>query len=154
MNFKLHNQDLRILQAEAARPRHGRSPGWTRVDWRPTPAGGNMIYLRQVSLPPTCSVARTDIRIEAPPNLYEPAGGGLLHFYYNLFISPGIQLLDRRTGRWIAMPRLHGRDTDGFAFLCIHPKQAASGTNVLALIRTLDLFLMNPGYKAGSWEAA
>src|SRR5258708_39939568 len=91
MNYKRHNQDLQILQSEAARLRHGRRPGWTRVDWKPTPVGGNMIYLRQVSLPPTCSVARTDIRIEAPPNLYEPAGGGFVHFFRNLFISPGIQ---------------------------------------------------------------
>ena len=154
MNYKLHNQDLRILQAEALQPRHGRRPGWTRVDWKPTRLGGNMIFLRQVSLPPTCSVARTDLRIEAPPNLYEPAGAGFVHFYHNVFISPGIQLLNRRTGRWIAMPRLHGRDADGFAFLCIHPKQVANGSNVLALILTLDLFLMNPGYKAEAWEAA
>ena len=154
MNYQLHNKDLRILQAEAGRPRHGRRPAWARVDWKPTAAGGNMVYLRQVSLPRTCSVERTDVKIEAPPNLYEPAGGGLLHFYYNVFITPGIQLYDRRTRRWIAMPRLHGRDADGFAFLCIHPKQVGAGKNVLDLVRALDLFLLNPGYKAAGWEAA
>lgn len=159
MKFKLHNLDLEILQREAARPRFGKRPGWTRVDWKPTRTGGNMIYLRQVSLPSTCSVKRTDIKIEAPPNLYEPAGrdgrgNELLHFYYNLFVSPGIKLLERRSGHWISMPRLHGRDGDGFAFLCIHPRTVTHGTNVLAFIRTMDLFFMNPGYKAGNWEAA
>ena len=159
MNFKLHNLDLEILQRNGARPRHGRRPGWSSVDWKPTRAGGNMIYLRKLSLPPTCSVARTDIKIEAPGNLYEPAGrdgrgNELLHFYYNVFISPGIKLLDRCSGRWIPMPRLHGRDADGFAFLCIHPRKVTRGTNVLHLLTTLDLFLKNPGYKAGSWEAA
>ena len=159
MNFKLHNLDLGILKHEAARARFGRRPGWERVDWKPTGAGGNMIYLRQVSLPPTCSVARTDIKLEAPPNLYEPAGrddrgNALVHFYYNLFISPGIELHDRRTGHWIPMPRLHGGDADRFAFLCVHPRTVTRGTNVLAFIRTMDLFFMNPGYKAGGWEAA
>jgi hypothetical protein len=154
MNYTLHNRDLRILQAEAGRPRHGRQPGWRRVDWKPTPSGGNMIYLRQLALPATCSTARTDVKIEAPPNLYEPAAGGMVHFYYNLFISPGIQLFDRRARRWMPMPRLHGRDADGFAFLCVHPKQAARGKNVLEVLRTLDLFLLNPGYKAADWEVA
>lgn len=154
MNYKLHNQDLKVLQREATRPRFKREPGWTKVDWKPTRSGGNMIYLRQVALPPTCSVARTDIKIEAPPNLYEPAGRGLVHFYYNLFISPGVKLYDRRKGRWVDMPRLHGRDASGFAFLCIHPRKVRQGTNVLAFLRTMDLFLMNPGHKARSWEVA
>lgn len=152
MNFKLHNQDLVILQKEAKAPRFGRAPGWTRVDWKPTASGGNMIYLRQVALPRSCSVERTDIKIEAPPNLYEPVRNGLLGFYRNLWISPDIRVFDKRSNRWVPMPRLNSRDADGFAYLCLHPDTVRPGKNVLDFIRVMDLFLLNPGYKAETWE--
>jgi hypothetical protein len=152
MNYKLHNQDLIILQKEATRPRFGNQPGWLRVDWKPTASGGNMIYLRQFVLPPNCSSGRTDIKIEAPPNLYEPAGGGLLAFYRNLWISPGVQVRDPSGKRWVPMPRLHGRDADGFAYLCLHPDPIRPGKNILDFLRVMDLFLLNPGYKAAAFE--
>jgi len=111
-----------------------------------------MIFLRQLALPPTCEIRRTDIKIEAPPNVYEPTGGSRLIFYRNIWISPGIRLFDRRRRVWVPMPRLHGRDADGFAFLCIHPDSVTSEKNILDFIRVLDLFLLNPGYKAGAGE--
>lgn len=153
MNFKLHNQDLRILQTEATKPRFGRSPAWMQVDWKATRSGGNMIYLRQVVLPPNCSVERTDMKIEAPPNLYEPVGGERLAFYRNFWISPGIQLFDRKRRRMVGMPRLFGHDADGFSYLCLHPDPVESGKNILDFIRVVDLFLLNPGYKASILEA-
>ena len=152
MNFKLHNQDLIILQKEARSPRFGRAPGWLRVDWKPTPAGGNMIFLRQLALPLSCSSDRTDVKIEAPPNLYEPVGNGELAFYRNLWISPGIKVFDKRKKSWAPMPRLHGRDSDGFAYLCLHPDPVRPGKNILDFIRVVDLFLLNPGYKAAVFE--
>jgi hypothetical protein len=121
------------------------------VDWKPTDNGGNMVFLRQVSLPRSCSVERTDIKIEAPPNLYEPVDE-LLVFYRNIWISPGIRLFDPDRRRWAAMPRLHGRDGDGFAYLCLHPDPVQPGKNVLDLLRVMDLFFLNPGYKAGVGE--
>lgn len=154
MNWRLHNEDLRILQREARGRRFRRVPAWTATDWAPTALGGNMIYLRKVSLPPTCSVQRTDIKIEAPPNLYDPLGGGKRIFYRNIWISPGIHLFDRRTRRWVPIPRLFGRDSDGFAYLCLHPDPVGSGKNILDFLRVMDLFLLNPGYKAEAWEAA
>jgi hypothetical protein len=123
------------------------------VDWKPTEFGGNLIYLRQVVLPPHCSVERTDMRIEAPPNLYEPVGRGRLAFYRNLWISPGIQLFDRKSRKMVGMPRLYGRDGDGFSYLCLHPEPVKPGKNILDFIRVVDLFLLNPGYKAGAFEA-
>ena len=153
MNYRRHNEDLLILQHEAARPRFGRAPGWGRVDWKPTASGGNMIFLRGLSLPPTCSVARTDIKIEAPPNLYEPVSRGLLAFYRNLWISPGLRLFDRRSRRWHPMPRLFAEDSDGFSFLCVHPDPVTPGKNVLDFIRVLDLFMLNPRLKAAEGEA-
>jgi hypothetical protein len=152
MNFKKHNQDLVILQREAKRARYGQTPGWMHIDWKLTDAGGNMIFLRQVALPPTCSARRTDIKIETPPNCYEPIGGGRLVFYRNIWISPEIQLFDRRHRAWVPMPRLHGRDSDGFAYLCIHPDSVTPEKNILDFIRVLDLFLLNPGYKASTGE--
>jgi hypothetical protein len=152
MNVRKHNTDLLILQREGPRPRFSRVPGWVRVDWSPTNCGGNMIYLRQVSLPPSCSVERTDVKIEAPPNLYEPAGDGLLFFYRNIWISPGIRLLDHRRRRSVQMPRLFHRDADGFAYLCLHPDPVTPEKNVLDFVRVMDLFLLNPGYKAGVGE--
>lgn len=152
MNFKLHNEDLRILQAEAQRPRFGRAPGWIAVDWKPTRFGGNLIYLRQVALAPNCSVERTDIKIEAPPNLYEPVWGGRLAFYRNIWVSPAIRIANTK-GRMMPMPRLHGRDADGFAYLCLHPDPVHPGKNVLDFLKTFDLFLLNPGYKAAFGEA-
>lgn len=154
MNVRLANQDLTILQAEARRPRFGQSPGWSHVSWEANSSGGHVIFLRQFSLPGTCSVRRTDLRIEAPANLYEPAQPGRLHFYRNLWITPGIRLHDRRNGAWLPMPRLHTADSRGWAYLCIHPDDVAPGTNILAFLRTLDIYLLNPGYKAEAHELA
>jgi hypothetical protein len=111
-----------------------------------------MIYLRQVALPPHCSAPRTDIKIEAPPNLYEPVSGGRFAFYRNIWITPGIQVANKN-GRRLPMPRLHGRDADGFAYLCLHPDPVPLGKNILDFIKTFDLFLLNPGYKAAFGEA-
>lgn len=153
MNFKLHNKDLQILQQVQTKPRFGKSPGWQRVDWKPTEMGGNMIYLRQVLLPPGCSQVRTDIKIEAPPNLYEPTSGDRLMFYRNIWISPDIKLYDRRKKKQIPIPRLHGKDKDEFAYLCIHPEPIHSSANILDFLRIMDLFMLNPGHKAGAFEA-
>jgi hypothetical protein len=152
MNFRKHNQDLKILQIEGRRARFGKTPGWAGVDWKPTPLGGNIVFLRQVTLPPTCSVPRTDFKIEAPPNLYEPAANGLLMFYRNLWISPGIRLWHARTRRWEPMPRLFGGDGDGFGYLCVHPDPVTPEKNILDFIRVVDLFLLNPGYKKSATE--
>jgi len=147
MNIRLHNDDLRILQAEARTIRFGKSPAWIAVDWKPLRSGANIVYLRQAVVP-NCSVERTDIRIEAPPNLYEPVRGGLLAFYRNIWVSPGIRLFDRRARKWVPMPRLHPPDKDGFAYLCVHPDAVVPGRNILDFIKVMDLFFMNPGYKA------
>lgn len=158
MNFSAHNLDLTILQRDARAPRFRKSPGWTHVDWKPTPLGGNMVYLRGLALPPQCSADRTDVKIEAPPNLYEPVGPGLLAYYRNVWVTPDIRVLDPRTRRWLPMPRLHGRDHDGFAYLCLHPDaipqtpEGRPSKNILDFIRVLDLFLLNPGYKAAAGE--
>jgi hypothetical protein len=154
MIYRLHNEDLRILQAEGRRPRFNLAPGWQRVDWKPTESGGNMIFLRQFVLPPTCSVRRTDVKLEAPPNLYEPVGHGRLAFYRNVWISPDIRLFDARKNTWVSMPRLHARDVDGFAYWCVHAANVRPGKNILHFLKALDLFALNPGYKAAGWEAA
>jgi hypothetical protein len=152
MNYRKHNQDLKILQTEAQRTRFKKTPAWTRVDWKPTELGGNMIYLRQVALPPNCSVERTDMKIEAPPNLYEPAGHGLHIFYRNLWIDPRIRMFDTRGRRWVPMPRLFGAGQDGFGYLCVHPDPVTPDKNILDFIRVVDLFLLNPGYKKSAEE--
>jgi len=152
MNFKLHNQDLKILPQEADKSRFGQTPGWKKVDWKTTPSGGNMIYLRQVLLPPNCSIEGTDIKIEAPPNVYDPIGDRLI-FYRNLWITLGIKLYDRNKKQLVSMPRLHGKDADGFAYLCLHPDPVRPGTNILDFLRVMDLFLLNPGYKASASDA-
>jgi hypothetical protein len=152
MNYRLHNQDLVILQREAKAKRFGRVPAWTRVTWAPTPLGGNMVYIVGLALPDRCSAPRTDVKLEAPPNLYEPAGNGRLVFYRNLYVRPGIRVFWSERRQWVPMPRLFGRDADGFAYLCIHPGDVAPGKNVLDFIRVFDLFLFNPGYKAASHE--
>lgn len=123
------------------------------MDWKGTRTGGNTVLLRQVSLPPNCSVPRTDIKIEAPPNLYEPVGRGILAFYRNVWIAPGVRVLHPQRRTWVPMPRLFGRDEDGFAYLCLHPDPVRPGKNVLDFIRAMDLFLLNLDYKAEFWEA-
>src|SRR5258708_22326517 len=124
MNFARHNLDLRILTSEeSGRQRFGLAPAWTAVDWKPTQHGGNMIYLRQMILPPICSRRRTDVKIEAPPNLYEAAGGGDYHFYPNIWVAPGLEAWDSPHKCWAKFPRLFAEaDADGFAYLCIHPR--------------------------------
>ena len=155
MNVDRHNQDLLILQREAPRPRfNGVSPGWVRVDWRPTPFGGNMVILEKMVLPNTCSLERTDVKIEAPPNLYEPVPGGGFYFYRNIWIGPNLRVWDHRTRRWHPVPRLHSAPSGSrFAYLCIHPGRALGDANILDFLRILDLHLLNPGFHATSEEA-
>ena len=133
MNVDRHNQDLLILQREAPRPRfHEASPGWMRVDWKPTRFGGNMVVLEKLALPDTCSLRRTDVKIEAPPNLYEPAPGGGFFFYRNIWVEPNLRVWDHRTRRWHPVPRLHNAAAGSrLAYLCIHPGLALRGCQYL-----------------------
>ena len=156
MNFDRHNLDLRILmsQEEMARQRFGLTPAWTAVDWRPTQHGGNMIYLRQMVLPPVCSRRRTDVKIEAPPNLYEPSGKRDYHFYRNIWVAPGLEVWDLRNKSWAKFPRLFEEaGDDGFAYLCVHPRRASEKETILDFLRILDLHLLNPGLHATTGEA-
>lgn len=155
MNVARHNFDLRILTSpeEWGRQRFGMSPAWTAVDWKPTAHGGNMIYIRQLVLPPVCSTRRTDVKIEAPPNLYETSGTGQYHFYRNIWVAPGLQVWDPRRRLWARFPRLFEETgSDGFAFLCIHPRPASERETILDFLRILDLHLLNPGLHATSGE--
>lgn len=149
------NRDLRILQnkAEAEHPRFDISPGWAAVDWAQTPYGGVMIYLRNLVLPPVCSVRLTDAKIEAPPNLYDSVGNSHYAFYRNIWIVPDLEIWDRNRRRWAPVPRLFRGSEDGFAFLCIHPGNVGEHDNILSFLRILDLHLLNPGFKAGVGES-
>src|SRR5437870_2943010 len=132
MDTRRHNADLFILQHEHQRPRFGAVPGWVRVDWKPTDFGGNMIVVRGLLLPLVCRPARTHVKIEAPPNLYEPAPGGGFHFYRNIWVTPGLKVWDHRTKRWHIAPRLFNTaGEDGFAYLCVHPRFATEKDNIL-----------------------
>lgn len=156
MNVARHNLDLRILMSseEMARMRFGRVPGWKAADWKPTQHGGNMIYLRQLVLPPVCSRRRTDVKIEAPPNLYESVNGSEYHFYRNIWVAPGLEVWDSRHKRWAKFPRLfEDVGNDGFAYLCIHPRRASKKETILDFLRILDLHLLNPGLHATTGEA-
>jgi hypothetical protein len=155
MNVVRHNLDLRILTSreEIGRSRFGLAPAWFGVDWKPTKFGGNMIYLRQMALPPVCSERRTDVKIEAPANLYEAIGNGGYHFYRNIWIRPDLEVWNSREHAWTAPPRLHQVGGDGFAYLCIHPKRALEKETILDFLRVMDLHLLNPGRHAGSGEA-
>jgi hypothetical protein len=152
MNYRLHNQDLLVLRDCASRPRHGRTPGWRAVDWQPTSCGGNLIFLLGLSLLPNCSKERTDLKIEAPPDLYHPIGDRFV-FYRNLWMDPDIEVFHPTRRRFVRLPRLHAPGADGLAFLCIHPNPVSHDKNVLWLLTVLDLFLTNPYYRATSEEA-
>ena len=155
MNSARHNLDLRILMSEQERghQRFGLAPAWTAVDWKPTQHGGNIIYIRQMVLPPICSRRRTDVKIEAPPNLYEAAGRNGYHFYRNIWVAPGLEVWDSRRKRWARFPRLFEEaGNDGFAYLCIHPRQASERETILDFLRIMDLHLLNPGLHATTGE--
>jgi hypothetical protein len=154
MNVTRHNLDLQILgsREEMVRQRFSLTPAWTAVDWIPTRYGGNMIYLRQVALPPVCSERRSDLKIEAPPNLYEPSVDGGVHFYRNIWIAPDLKVWYPQSRAWIKVPRLFAADADGFAFLCIHPRRASGKETILDFLRVLDLHLLNPGLHASGGE--
>lgn len=155
MNVDRHNLDLRILSSleERQRERFGMLPAWATADWKPTAYGGNMIYLREMVLPPVCSRRRTDVKIEAPPNLYDPIPGCGFHFYRNVWIAPGLEVWDTSRKRWAKVPRLFDAvGEDGFAFLCIHPKRASEKETILDFLRVLDLHLLNPGFHAAGGE--
>jgi hypothetical protein len=159
MNIARHNRDLRLLCSleEMDRSRFGMAPGWSAVDWKPTAHGGNLIFIRGYVLPPNCSRRRSDVKIEAPPNLYEPCGGGSSYiFYRNMWLAPGIEIWNPQGNCWTKVPRLFEQAAeDGFAFICIHPQHVTNAhSTIFHFLRALDLHLLNPGFKAQPGEAA
>ena len=153
MDIQRHNRDLLILQREAPRPRFGKSPGWARVDWIPTVHGGNIIMLEAMVLPDVCSPDQTDVKIEAPPSLYEPASSGRTHFYRNIWITPDLRVWNRQKRCWQPIPRLHEpRQGSRFAYLCIHPGFASGDSNILDFLKVLELHFLNPGLHATAGE--
>lgn len=152
MNYARFEHDRSLLK-DMGKVRHGVTPRWTGGKWEPNRYGGGMISLYGVVLPKVCSIQRADIKIEAPPNLYEPAGRGLYHFYRNIWVKPRFRVWDSRRKSWAACPRLLQDGMDGFAYLCIHPRQASEKETILDFLRILDLHLLNPGLHATMGEA-
>lgn len=159
MDVARHNRDLRLLTSpeEMAHDRFGMTPGWTSTDWKPTTHGGNFIYIRGYVLPPNCSRRRSDLKIEAPPNLYELIGvTGSFAFYRNIWLGPDVKIWNPRSRTWARVPRLFEEiGEDGFAYLCIHPHHVSNThSTIFHFLRALDLHLLNPGFKAQPGEAA
>jgi len=143
MNVARFNNDLRILEREYnLNDRYGRV-SQRNVFWKPNRGGSYTMYVQGVTLPENANMRKTNVKIEAPLNLYDPAGGGRRYFYSNIWIDPNIKIRHPRRRGWGQLPRLNQRDSDGFAYLCIHPDTIQGNENILHFIATLKLFIKN-----------
>jgi len=143
MNVAKFNADLRILEREYnIRDKFGRTLQ-RNVFWKPNADGTYKVFVQGVSLPDNANLRKTNVKIHAPANLYDPAGGRRRYFYQNIWVDPRIKVKHPRRGGWGQLPRLHQRDSDGFSYLCIHPAEIEGSENILHFLATLKLFVKN-----------
>lgn len=143
MNVAGFNSDLRILEREYnVYDRFGRLLR-RNVNWKPNGYGTYTIYIQGVTLPDNANMRKTNVKIEVPHNVYDPAPGGRRYFYANIWIDPRVKIRHPRGRGWGQLPRLHQRDPDGFSYLCIHPDTVGGNENILHFIATLKIFIKN-----------
>ncbi len=143
MNVKQFNNDLRILEREFNQSdKFGRTIK-RNVNWKPNGDGSYTVFVQGVTLPDNANMPKTNIKIYAPVNLYDSAGGNRKYFYSNIWVDPGIKIRHPNSGKWGNLPRLFKRDSDGFAYLCVHPDTIQGNENILFFIATLKVFIKN-----------
>jgi len=143
MNVARFNNDLRILEREYnVCDRFGRLLK-RNVFWKPDGYRRYSIYIQGVTLPDNANMRKTNVKIEVPQNVYDPAPGGSRYFYANIWIDPRVRIRHPKHGGWGQLPRLHRRDPDGFGFLCVHPDTIEGNENILHLLALLKIFIKN-----------
>lgn len=143
MDVRKFNTDLHILEREYnIHDKYGRTL-LRNVFWKSNGDGSYTVYIKGVSLPDNANMKKTNIKIYAPANLYDPAGVVKKYFYSNIWIDPNVKIKYPNQKGWGQLPRLHCRDSDGFAYLCFHPQEIQGNENVLHFIATLKVFIKN-----------
>ena len=143
MDVKRFNKDLEILQREYnEHDKCGRTLQ-RRVFWKSNGDGSYIVFIEGVTLPENANIRKTNVKLHAPPNLYDPANRGRRYFYSNIWVDPRIKVRSPRRKGWGTLPRLYQADSDGFAYLCVHPGTIGGNENVLHFIATLKVFIKN-----------
>lgn len=135
MDIRRRNDDFAILGEHKRRG----SQEWARHTWS---SDGSAIFLFGLVLPPNAEPRRIDVKIEVPPNLYDPTAGGRV-FYRNLWVSAPVQVLVPGTRRFGPLPRQFAPDGTHWRFVCIHPGLVPGNENILTFLRVLQLFVRN-----------
>lgn len=143
MDIERFNLDLRLLEHKYnVHDARGRLTQ-RNVDWKANGDGSYNVYIRGVKLPANAKPNITNVKIYAPANLYDPAGGNRRYFYSNIWMDPNIQVRSRTGKGWNKLPRLYQADVDGFAYLCIHPDTITGRENILHFLATLQVYVKN-----------
>lgn len=137
MNVTRFNQDLKLLQAFQGRE---------NVTWSTNPHD-LYIVIKNLRLPDNIRPNITSVKIPVPANMYDPAGSGRFHYYRNVYVDPGLQVL-HPNGHWGPVPRHHdlpvtGNDM-GWRFLCLYPSgTVGSKQNIMEFVRLLQVWFKN-----------
>lgn len=136
MNAERLNREIKIAIAEY---------GPECVDWGKNP--DYQIVLRGVRLPSNINHDRSDLMLRVPADFGHPAGAGIVMFFRNVYLEPGLTVRDPRTGRWVRIPRYYYQPLPGtrWHYICVHKATAAVSerTTILDFVRTVQLYLAN-----------
>jgi hypothetical protein len=119
-------------------------PRFRRVQrtWVQTPRG-MLIQLRNYPLPQNCQQRSSRLFILQQADLYHPNhdAQGLVRFYQDQWVDPGIQIRDPRSRSWGGLPRLMGRGDpeDWGAYYCLHGLPVGPEKNILHHLRAIEL---------------
>lgn len=103
-----------------------------------------VIYLESVKLPyPNTNLKKCEIKIDVPPNLYDKRTGDEYYFYRDIYLEPELKIYHPRYKKYVMIPRAFKKDKTGWSYICVHPGFADKNTNILHLIRTLQIYLKN-----------
>ena len=140
MDVKKANRDFEILQDYL---RSGQAR-WKDQKCSINNDGTFELYFFQYELPNRARPGRTRLRIEGPKNLYDPADGGHLHFYRNMWVADKIEVRDDQRG-FRKLRRLYSPGRRRWWYVCVHGGRVRPQQNILFFLRSFDLYVKNEG---------
>ena len=144
MNAERFRRDLELAMARYdERDAHG-DLVCEHVFWSEN-AANRVLIIENVELPENLNKEYTNLRIPVPPNLYDRASDGQYFFYRDIYIDPGLKVLDPAEQKFATIPLYGDRPVtqgdDGWRYISIHPSLADEHTTVLDYVRMLQVYL-------------
>ncbi len=90
--------------------------------------------------------------VPVAPNLYDPAGDGIFHFYRFVYVDGSLMIRDRQTGEYRRIYRGYGHNLyhfdkipffSGWQWICVMHPTCGNSETILDLLASVQTFLNN-----------